>query len=742
MIRAPLLGLLLAGGGLFAAVAGWGAAPYPLRPGDLGSGARFGSAVAVGERVLAVGAYLDQGGRGSVHLYERAPGGGWQAMATPSLVGNPGEQFGYSVAVDGDTLIVGAPFAGAGGAAYRYDLAHLTREKVTILTGRPGAQLGCAVAAAGGAVAVGACREDGGAGTDAGRVYLLLSPGGDPPRELPGATGDRFGTAVALSPTGDTLVVGAPFHAGDGPAAGAAYVFESPSWIAKPLKAAPRAEDAFGYAVATDGDFIAVGAPLEDGPGQDAGAVYVYARSGDGWSQPLRVGATETQGSAGDQLGVAVALDERMILAGARRNGSVHHAGAAYRISAAGGNTIGAPLRAAPPQAGAELGFAVARHGPTDLVGAFLESNGTGAAYVFEPVLPTVQLGSLPALIRETEGPLTVHVTSLPAVSGIVALTWTDGGPTHSDSMPLQGGVADFTIPLDSTASDTRVLRINLQAPPGAALGSPASAEVTILPVGAIVTPSSIVTSESGQSATFTVRLTSPPASDDTVTVTVTSSNTNEGTVQPPSLTFTVENWNNPQTVTVTGQDDLVLDGSQHYEIDFAVTSGDLAYNGLRVAPVQAVNLDNDQVTGIERACSLGPGEILFTFVLTDHGGAQAEVDLTDTLPPDLLSVYAVSSDAGAAAFDPLTNTVSWRTPLSSGAPAALTLVAAVVPGTDGRIVSDQATFVYDADGDGVDETANTTDDPDSTAPHTANRATTFKINDTFHPLPPCPAPE
>ena len=74
------------------------------------------------------------------------------------------------------------------------------------------------------------------------------------------------------------------------------------------------------------------------------------------------------------------------------------------------------------------------------------------------------------------------------------------------------------------------------------------------------MTPTSgLTTTEAGGTATFTVVLTAQPTAD--VTIGLSSSDTTEGTVSPASLTFTGANWNTPQTVTVTGVDDLLADG-------------------------------------------------------------------------------------------------------------------------------------------------------------------------------------
>jgi len=111
---------------------------------------------------------------------------------------------------------------------------------------------------------------------------------------------------------------------------------------------------------------------------------------------------------------------------------------------------------------------------------------------------------------------------------------------------------------------------------------------------GFVINPTTgLTTTEAGGQASFTVRLTTQPSGD--VTIGLSSSNPNEGTVSPGSLTFTIGNWNQDQTVTVTGVDDFIADGSIPYSvITAAATSSDANYNGLNPPDVSLVNLDND----------------------------------------------------------------------------------------------------------------------------------------------------
>ncbi|MEG4802834.1 S8 family serine peptidase, partial [Microcoleus sp. ARI1-A2] len=115
----------------------------------------------------------------------------------------------------------------------------------------------------------------------------------------------------------------------------------------------------------------------------------------------------------------------------------------------------------------------------------------------------------------------------------------------------------------------------------------------TVTPPGITVNPTTgLTTDEGGLKTTFTVKPNTQPTAD--VTINLSSSNTAEGTVFPPSLTFTSASWTIAQTATVTGVDDLVIDGDKAYTIITApAISNDSNYSGLNAADVAVTNLDN-----------------------------------------------------------------------------------------------------------------------------------------------------
>ncbi|MBK8169877.1 MAG: PD40 domain-containing protein [Sandaracinaceae bacterium] len=116
---------------------------------------------------------------------------------------------------------------------------------------------------------------------------------------------------------------------------------------------------------------------------------------------------------------------------------------------------------------------------------------------------------------------------------------------------------------------------------------------------GITVTPTAgLVTTETGASTTFTIVLTSQPTA--AVTISLMSSDATEDTVAPASVVFTNADWNVPQTVTVTGVDDVIIDGNQVVTIvTGAASTTDINYSGLAVADVSVTNNDNDSANVI-----------------------------------------------------------------------------------------------------------------------------------------------
>jgi hypothetical protein len=400
------------------------------------------------------------------------------------------DRFGVSVAIDGDTIVVGAdredsnqtiitngPTASANNSATDAGAAYVFVRNGENWTAQaylkaPNAgaddQFGSSVAISGNTIVVGARLEDsnqttitdGGTASannsaeNAGAAYVFVRSGTTWSQQAylkaPNAeAGDLFGSSVAIS--GDTIVVGARFessnqttitHGGTASAdnsadrSGAAYVFvrSGTTWIAQAYLKASNAEanDQFGENVAIVGDTIAVGARFEDS-GQttithgttasannsvaDAGAIYVFVRSGTSWSQQAYLKATNAE--ADDQFGGSVAIDGNTIVVAAQRedsnqtaithgptasaDNSAENSGAAY-VFMRNGTTWSqqAYLKTANADSDDTLGNSMAINGDTIVLGTLYEDSGqttitngptasadnsatsAGAAYVFQ----------------------------------------------------------------------------------------------------------------------------------------------------------------------------------------------------------------------------------------------------------------------------------------------------------------------------------------------------------------------
>jgi hypothetical protein len=157
------------------------------------------------------------------------------------------------------------------------------------------------------------------------------------------------------------------------------------------------------------------------------------------------------------------------------------------------------------------------------------------------------------------------------------------------------GDSVSVTIVVSTTTTDTLTNTVSVSSntdDPNTANNSD-DEETTV--AGIKVTPfSGLVTTEGGETDTFTVVLTSQPSAD--VTIGLSSSDTSEGTVSPGSLTFTAVNWDTQQTVTITCVDDDVVDGDITYTIITApANSDDPNYDGEDAVDVSVTNLDDDE---------------------------------------------------------------------------------------------------------------------------------------------------
>jgi hypothetical protein len=298
---------------------------------------------------------------------------------------NTGDTFGESVAISGDTAIVGAYLdnhAGdSSGSAYLFDVT--TGSQIAKLTASDAAAgddfSHFAVAISGTTAIVGAYgNDDNGHLSGSAYLYDFSDPCNIIETKLTASdanTGDRFGCSVSIS--GSTALVGAW---GNDNWSGSAYLFDvtTGSEIAKLTASDAAREDAFGDAVAISGSTALVGAPWnDDAPsGSNSGSAYLFDFSDPCNITEIKLTASDHGG--GQNFGNSLAISGVTALV---KGGS-----SAYLFDAATGSEI-AKLTASDAAAGDDFGYSVAISGVTALVGARLNDDDgadSGSAYLFD----------------------------------------------------------------------------------------------------------------------------------------------------------------------------------------------------------------------------------------------------------------------------------------------------------------------------------------------------------------------
>lgn len=355
---------------------------------------------------------------GAAFIHQRLGPGDWVQEAhltqpTPA----PWDFFGWSVDLDGEVAIVGAPKrdgCGVGencntGAAYvfRRDQTGSWSLEQTLTASDPasGDEFGFDVAVEGELIVVSAPFDDDN-GSTSGSAYVFRRDGGGVWTERAkiitsdGAVNDFFGQSIAIS--NGELAVGASGESGAFGATGAVYTFQdqgSDSWIETDKLVADDAfqDDQLGFDVDFDGDLIVAGAPLSDSSCQgllcNGGAAYVFARDQQGdWSQEMRIFPDDVANS--DFFGFAVGISgETVIASSVREDDEGNGAGAVYifKRTAPGVWSELIKLTADDGQAGDELGYSAAIDGVIAVVGALRDDVAcpgnpncdSGSAYVW-----------------------------------------------------------------------------------------------------------------------------------------------------------------------------------------------------------------------------------------------------------------------------------------------------------------------------------------------------------------------
>jgi hypothetical protein len=393
----------------------------------------FGNSVAISGTRVVVGACQDDTGAtntGSAYVYDLS-------SATPKvpvvILNNPGpaagDQFGWSVAITGTRLVVGAHQDDTGatnsGIAYVYELSSGTPTIPVTTLNNPAPtandQFGYSMAISGMRLVVGTPNDDTGA-TDAGSAYLYDLSSATP--ALPIATlnnpspvvSDLFGSSVAIS--GTRIVAGAYQDDTGTTDAGSAYLYDlisaTPTLpIAVLNNPGPAATDRFGWSVAISGTRVVVGAYQDDTGATNAGSAYVYELI---YLSTVPVATLNNPGpAASDQFGYSVAISGTRLVAGVPSDDTrAANAGIAYLYDLSSGMPS-APvftLNHSGASGNDYFGISVAMAGTLFVVGAMNDStgaSGAGSVYVFDltsgtPTIPIATLNNPSPAIGEQFG--------------------------------------------------------------------------------------------------------------------------------------------------------------------------------------------------------------------------------------------------------------------------------------------------------------------------------------------------
>ncbi len=363
----------------------------------------FGSSVDIDGDIAVVGAHYDDNpgmNSGGVYVLARGVNNTWLQVAKISPTdgtSSAGDWFGRSVAIDGDYIVVGAPQeAGSGGIyVFRKGATAATWTQVARFvdaTGVTGDQLGYAVDISENYIIAGAPNDEpvgALANSNNGSVSIYQRNIATSVWSLigkrvasDGLAGDAYGSSVSID--GDFAAIGAPMddYAGNRINAGSVYVNEnlSNAWseIAHLHASDYLRDDNYGTSVAISGANLFVGSPLNDvSAKQNAGSVYVHFQDEGGinaWGEVENLIADDF--TAADQFGISVAADGDVVAIGAHFD-DVHgfHSGSGYIFDGSGGWLQVAKLDDAFGELNDNFGYAIGLSGTTVIIGAWKDDN-------------------------------------------------------------------------------------------------------------------------------------------------------------------------------------------------------------------------------------------------------------------------------------------------------------------------------------------------------------------------------
>lgn len=426
------------------------------------SGSHFGWSMAISGSLLAVGVPQDDTGAndaGIVCVYDLAsstPAVPLHILENPFPAAN--DNFGWSVAISGSRVIVGAPRGDSGtgdaGCVYIYDLESPSPAVPAVQLNNPdpaGQNFGFTVAASAARLVIGAPQDSGPGDTGRVHVFDIAASSPAPPllslSDTTPLTNEGFGRAVAIA--GEIVLVAAPQNDTGADNSGVAHVYDlgSPTpdaAVLTLLNPAPALNDNFGSSLAISGSRVAVGNHLDDLGGSDSGRVHVFDLATGTPAVPV-ISLDNPGPQSNDQFGHSVALSgSRLATAAHGDNTGVSDAGTAYLYDLASG-TPGTPahvINTPSPPSEEEFGNAVAISGSVVVAGCYHDDKGnnsnSGSAFTYDISSATPDL---PILALENPGPATNdYFGGAVAIAGntvAVAAYQDDTGATNAGTVYL-----------------------------------------------------------------------------------------------------------------------------------------------------------------------------------------------------------------------------------------------------------------------------------------------------------------
>jgi FG-GAP repeat len=349
----------------------------------------YGIVVALSSDTAVIGVPFESSrifNAGSAYVYRHSNGAWSLQQKLQASDSAPGDQYGWSIALQGGTLLIGARFDDDrgfnSGSIYAYTLTDgiwVERQKFSAPDGAVNDQYGSAISLDGDLAFIGTPFDDDN-GFESGSVYIYERTAGlwAVERKITahdGEPGDQFGWSVALS--AGSALIGARFDDDEAFNSGSAYLYNrtAQTWHMKQKFTASDAavNDQFGWTVALDDKTAVIGARFNDDMGINSGSAYVYTLIDKVWSQHQKL--TASDGESGNQYSWAIALDgDKLIIGAPFDNYDEALSGSCYVYSRSDhGWSEQQKLTANIEVLAARYGISVALEGDTTLIGACLE---------------------------------------------------------------------------------------------------------------------------------------------------------------------------------------------------------------------------------------------------------------------------------------------------------------------------------------------------------------------------------